>query len=86
MDMIAVVAVTLTGLMVVLLRDSVTAAQSGLALSCVFAVSSPALGSSLIQRTILPFNFWLLVFHSLNVFQTFVVQLYLIITEFICKE
>jgi hypothetical protein len=26
------------------------------------------------------------VFHSLNVFQTFVVQLYLIITEFICKE
>jgi hypothetical protein len=43
MDMIAVVMVTLTGLMVVLLRDSVTAAQSGLALSCVFAVSFPRL-------------------------------------------
>jgi len=43
MDMIAVVAVTLTGLVVVLLRDVVTAAQSGLALSCVFAVSSPIL-------------------------------------------
>ncbi|KAJ4445532.1 hypothetical protein ANN_12212 [Periplaneta americana] len=40
MDMIAVVTVTLTGLVVVLLRDSVTAAQSGLALSCVFAVST----------------------------------------------
>ncbi|XP_033609843.1 multidrug resistance-associated protein 5 isoform X2 [Cryptotermes secundus] len=40
MDMIAVVIVTLTGLVVVLLRDSVTAAQSGLALSCVFAVST----------------------------------------------
>ncbi|PSN51489.1 Multidrug resistance-associated protein 5 [Blattella germanica] len=40
MDMIAVVSVTLTGLVVVLLRDSVTAAQSGLALSCVFAVST----------------------------------------------
>jgi hypothetical protein len=43
MDMIAVVSVTLTGLVVVLLRDVVTAAQSGLALSCVFAVSSPIL-------------------------------------------
>lgn len=40
MDMIAVVYVTLTGLIVVLLRDVVTAAQSGLALSCVFAVST----------------------------------------------
>lgn len=46
MDMIAVVMVTLTGLMVVLLRDSVTAAQSGLALSCVFAVSSSILRSN----------------------------------------
>ena len=43
MDMIAVVTVTLTGLVVVLLRDVVTAAQSGLALSCVFAVSLPTL-------------------------------------------
>jgi hypothetical protein len=43
MDMIAVVSVTLTGLLVVLLRDVVTAAQSGLAMSCVFAVSSPFL-------------------------------------------
>jgi len=43
MDMIAVVYVTLTGLIVVLLRDVVTAAQSGLALSCVFAVSLPIL-------------------------------------------
>lgn len=40
MDMIAVITVTLTGLVVVLLRDVVTAAQSGLALSCVFAVST----------------------------------------------
>lgn len=37
------VSVTLTGLVVVLLRDVVTAAQSGLAMSCVFAVSSPIL-------------------------------------------
>jgi hypothetical protein len=41
-----VVTVTLTGLVVVLLRDVVTAAQSGLALSCVFAVSSPTLCSN----------------------------------------
>lgn len=34
------VSVTLTGLVVVLQRDVITAAQSGLALSCVFAVSS----------------------------------------------
>ncbi|XP_046999518.1 ATP-binding cassette sub-family C member 5-like isoform X1 [Schistocerca americana] len=40
MDMIAVVIVTLTGLSVILLRDTVTSAQSGLALSCVFAVST----------------------------------------------
>lgn len=38
MDMIAVVMVTLTGLTVVLLRGTVSSAQSGLALSCVFAV------------------------------------------------
>ncbi|XP_034256173.1 multidrug resistance-associated protein 5-like [Thrips palmi] len=38
MDMIAVVMVTLTGLVVVCLRGTVTSAQSGLALSCVFAV------------------------------------------------
>ncbi|GLH12006.1 Multidrug resistance-associated protein 5 [Gryllus bimaculatus] len=40
MDMIAVVMVTLTGLVVVVCRDSVSAANCGLALSCVFAVST----------------------------------------------
>ncbi|KAG8233856.1 hypothetical protein J437_LFUL006879 [Ladona fulva] len=40
MDMIAVVTVTLTALIVVLLRNSVSSAQAGLALSCVFSVST----------------------------------------------
>ncbi|KAK3927988.1 Multidrug resistance-associated protein 5 [Frankliniella fusca] len=38
MDMIAVVMVTLTGFVVVYFRGTVTTAESGLALSCVFAV------------------------------------------------
>ena len=53
MDMIAVVSVTLTGLVVVLLRDDVTAAQSGLALSCIFAVSSPVLVEMLLVGELL---------------------------------
>jgi hypothetical protein len=38
-----VASVTLTGLVVVVWRDVVTAAQSGLVLSCVLVVSSPIL-------------------------------------------
>jgi len=57
MDMIAVVSVTLTGLVVVLLRDVVTAAQSGLAMSCVFAVSSPILCRNMLFGLL---KFWLL--------------------------
>ncbi|XP_046390511.1 ATP-binding cassette sub-family C member 5-like [Ischnura elegans] len=40
MDMIAVATVTLISLIVVLLRSSVSSAQAGLALSCVFGVST----------------------------------------------
>jgi len=61
MDMIAVVSVTLTGLVVVLLRDVVTAAQSGLAMSCVFAVSSPFLCRNvLFGELFCLLRFWLL--------------------------
>jgi len=61
MDMIAVVSVTLTGLVVVLLRDVVTAAQSGLAMSCVFAVSLPFLCRNvLFGELFCLLRFWLL--------------------------
>ena len=58
------VSVTLTGLVVVLLRDDVTAAQSGLALSCVFAVSFPILYRNvLFGELFCLLKFWLLQLH-----------------------